>query len=501
MAGTSPLSPLRIALVGLPLVTAVAASGAGGACDARLAFDPRAVAGHRMLDGAGPGFLLGVATSPHQIEGGTANDWTVWERGSYPDGSPHVVDGATAARAADSWNLWRRDIEAVDALGANVYRLGVEWSRLEPRERDDGSGRGAWDAAAAVRYREMLSEMVRPRQGRPRGIRPMLNLFHFTLPPWVAARGGWEWPGAPAAFAAFASRVAAELGDLVDLWCTLNEPNVFAVKGYLAGQWPPGVRDPRRGSAVMAALLRGHGLATAAIRAADRVDADGDGAATSVGLAHNVRIFDPVSRASPADALVAAVADHFYNHTVPDAVATGRIRIAIPTAVAIDEAAPELRGSFDWLGLNYYTRDRVRARLGRAGAPYESVLDPALARSDMGWEIYPEGLYRLLVRFAAYGWPIIVTESGVADRRGDVRPGFIRSHVYALDRARADGVDVRGYLHWSLLDNFEWSHGYRGRFGLYTVDFDADPTLARRPTPAVATFQELARNLGLLPPR
>jgi beta-glucosidase len=196
--------------------------------------------------------------------------------------------------------------------------------------------------------------------------------------------------------------------------------------------------------------------------------------------------------------LVAAIADHFYNHTVTDAVATGHIHIVLPTLVTIDEPAPELVGSFDWLGLNYYTRDVVRARLDRSapgGRPYESVIDPRRTRSDMGWEIYPEGLYRLLRRFAAYGWPIVVTESGVADLRGDARPGFIRSHVYALDRARADGVPVFGYLYWSLTDNFEWSHGYHGRFGLYTIDFENDPELRRRPTPAVATFQELARAL------
>ena len=117
----------------------------------------------------------------------------------------------------------------------------------------------------------------------------------------------------------------------------------------------------------------------------------------------------------------------------------------------------------------------------------------------MGWEIYPEGLYRMLVRVQAFGWPILVAESGVADRAGTVRPGFIRSHIYALDRARAEGVNVIGYMHWSLMDNFEWSHGYGGRFGLYTIDFDGDPGLERRPTPAVATFQELARNIRLLP--
>ena len=444
-----------------------------------------------MLAGAGPSFLLGVSTSAYQIEGGNHNDWTDWERGRYADGSPHVKGNASAARAADSWNLWRKDVAAVEDLGANVYRLGVEWSRLEPTE-------GAWDAPAAARYREMLLGL---RDARPRAIAPMVNLYHFTLPPWMVARGGWEWEGAPAAFAAFAARAADAFGDLVDLWCTMNEPNVYVTKGYMAGQWPPGVRDPERAARVLARLLEAHGLAAAALRAHDRVDADGDGRATRIGLAHNVRVFDAASL-GPADALVAEIADRFYNQAIPDAVARGRIRIVLPTAVTIDQPAPMLIGSLDWLGINYYTREVVRARLDRAlfhtGAPYETVVDPERPRSDMGWEIYPEGLFRLLVRFAPYGWPIIVTESGIADRAGTARPGFIRSHIYAIDRARGRGVPVIGYLHWSLIDNFEWSHGYEGRFGLYSIDFDGDPKLERRPTAAVSTFQQLARNIGLL---
>jgi len=469
------------------IVAFAALAGAAG-CRPRPSYSQAEIDRHVMLQGLGPGFLLGVATSAYQIEGGNHNDWTDWERGRYPDGRPHVADGATATRAADSWNLWRQDVTALEELGANVYRLGIEWSRLEPAE-------GAWDEAAVARYREMLAAL---RAARPHAIAPMVNLYHFTLPGWVVARGGWEWPGAPAAFASFAGRAGEAFGDQVDLWCTLNEPNVYATKGYLSADWPPGVRDPKRAARVLAQLLTAHGLAAAALRAHDRVDADGDGAATRVGLAHNVIVFDPASR-GPLDGLVARIADRFYNQAIPDALSTGRIRIELPMEVTLDEEAPSLKGqgSLDWLGLNYYTRHVVRAHLDRA-APYEIVVDPARPHNDLGWEIYPEGLERVLERFARFGWPILVTESGVADRTGAIRPGFIRSHIYAVDRARAAGVDVIGYMHWSLIDNFEWSHGYEGRFGLYAIDFAGDPRLARRPTPAVATFQELARNIGLL---
>jgi len=478
-------------VVGAATVAAIVATAALflGGRPSRLAYQPSDIDRHVMLQGLGPGFLLGVATSAYQTEGGNHNDWTAWEKGQYSDGRPHVADGATASRTADSWNLWREDVRALEQLGANVYRLGVEWSRLEPTE-------GAWDATAAAHYREILLAL---RAARPHPIAPMLNLYHFTLPDWVVARGGWEWPGAPAAFAAFAARVADAFGDVVDEWCPLNEPNVYVTKGFLSADWPPGVRDPKRAARVLAQLLQAHGLAAAALRAHDRVDADGDGAAARIGLAHNVIVFDPAS-SGPLDALVARIADRFYNLTVPEALATGRIRVALPMQADLDEPAPLLKGEgrIDWLGVNYYTRHVVRSHLSRQ-TPYEIVVDPRRPHNDMGWEIYPEGLERMLEKLAPYGWPLLVSESGIADRAGTARPGFIRSHIYALDRARAKGVNVIGYMHWSLMDNFEWSHGYEGRFGLYTIDFAGDPTLARRPTPAVATFQELARNLGLLP--
>ena len=462
-----------------PLAAVAIATALAAACGPKLAFDPAEVAAHKMLAGAPRGFLFGAATSAHQIEGGTTNDWTAWEKGSYPDGTPHVVDGVSAARAADSWNLWRSDLAALQLLGANAYRLGIEWSRLEPAP-------GAWDEAAAARYREMFAGL------RAAGITPIVTLYHFTLPTWVAERGGWDWDGAPAALAAFAGRAGAAFGDLVDWWCTINEPNVLVAKGYLAGQWPPGAHDPRRAALALAALMRAHALMTAALRAADRADADGDGRATRIGVAQNLRLFDPYT-IEPIDGIVAGVADGFYDESFLDAVTLGRVRVVLPGVIDIDEPFPALAGSLDYLGINYYTRELT---VGRMGGPdhYAVAAPPDRPRNDLGWEIYPEGLYRLLVRYAKRGWPLLVSENGVSDGRDVWRPTFLRAHLYAVDLARAAGVDVIGYLYWSLIDNFEWSHGYRGHFGLYAIDFD-DPILTRRPTAGVPVFQEAARNL------
>jgi beta-glucosidase len=255
------------------------------------------------------------------------------------------------------------------------------------------------------------------------------------------------------------------------------------------------VRDPRRAALVLAATMRAHGLMTVALRQADRVDADGDGHATRIGIAQNLRLFDPYG-GSPTDGIVAGVSDWFYNESFLDAVTLGRVRVVLPRVIDIDEPFPALAGSFDYLGINYYTRDLIVGHLS-ASRPYETAAAPGQPRNDLGWEIYPEGLYRLLVRYARRGWPLFVTENGVADGRDAQRADFLRAHLYAVDRARADGIDVIGYLHWSLIDNFEWSHGTNGRFGLFKVEFE-DPLLQRRPTAAVAVFQEAARNLGTL---
>ena len=376
--------------------------------------------------------MLGAATSAHQIEGGTRNDWTAWEKGRYPDGQPHVLDGASAARAADSWNLWRADLAALQLLGANTYRLGIEWSRLEPAE-------GVWDEASAAHYREMLQSLVAAH------IQPMVTLYHFTLPTWIADRGGWEWPGAPEAFAAFAARAGAAFGASVDLWCTINEPNVYVAKGYLAGQWPPGVKDPRRAGEVLRALMKAHALATAALRRTDVADADGDGRATRVGIAQNLRIFDAAT-ANPIDGFVAGVAASFYNDAFLDSVAKGRIRISIPRAIDIDEAYPALAGTFDYLGVNYYTREFV---IGHLLGPdhYVPTAPPELPAQRHGLGDLSRGSLSTAhalqeLRLAAAGH----RERHRRQRRHAPRRLHPRAHLRARPRARGGGRRHRLHL-------------------------------------------------------
>lgn len=391
-----------------------------------------------------------MATSAHQVEGGNErNDWWAWE--AIPG---KILDGARSGSACLSWERWEEDLDLVQGLGLNAYRFSIEWSRVEPEA-------GRYDEAALGRYRAMLEGC------RARGITPLVTLHHFTNPLWFAALGGWEAAKNLPHFVRYARLVGERFGDLVDHWITVNEPEVLGFYAYDAGFFPPGVRDRSRALAVIANLLEAHGLAAQALKDADRVDADGDGAAALTGVAKHWVLLEPRSRWSPPDRLVALAQHRVFNVAVVRALAGGPIEFSIPGARPVRRTVEALQGSSDFLGVNYYTRWMItllgkEPRSARRGAP----------KNDLGWEIYPEGLERALRECAAFGLPMLVTENGIADAADRWRPDFIRATLQALDRARGAGLDVRGYFHWSLMDNFEWRDGHLGRFGLYETDFE-----------------------------
>jgi len=416
------------------------------------------------------GFLIGAASAAHQVEGGLENDWTDWENTRYPDGKPHIVDGTVSGRACDSWNRFDDDVRCLQQLNANAYRWSLEWARLEPEE-------GRWDQAAADRYKSWFDKL------QAAGIKSLVTTYHFTLPRWVAKDGGWQNDKTIDRFEAFVRKVVAQLGKLPDMWCTVNEPTVVAIQGYLRGIWPPGLTDEPEMARAMARVMKGHARAAALLKATGK----------PVGLAHHVRLLHPASW-SPMDKVIARFSDHFVNDAVVECHRTGRIQILIPGKVTIDEAVPDLKGSFDYLGINYYTRDHVKMDLKDKSMSKQFVPE-GRPKSDLGWDIYPAGLHHALLRWKKLGLPIHVTENGIADSTGERRPAYLTAHLYAIERALRDGADVRGYFHWSLTDNFEWAEGYSARFGLFKVE-PTDPDLKRVPTPAVAVFQEFAKKLA-----
>ncbi|MFN8095470.1 MAG: family 1 glycosylhydrolase [Vicinamibacteria bacterium] len=413
------------------------------------------------------GFLWGTASAAHQVEGGNTNDWTRFEA------QPGTVErGETSVVAAGGWERMSDDIALMKTLNANAYRFSIEWSRLEPTE-------GAWSEEAWARYASFVKEL------RAAGVTPMVTLLHFTLPVWMADRGGVTAADFSDRFARFAAEAGKRLGPDVELWVTINEPNVQMYMGYVAGVWPPQAKSPQLAVKAYLGLLRAHAAAARALRAADP--------GARIGMANNVMLLQPRSRLVLSDWLGAKLVDASWNWAYADAVRDGRARLWLPGGASVDEPMPELAGTTDFVGLNYYFRYLVRFA---PGTPEGFAMTPGpglvseIGGSDPQGDSPPEALY-LLMREAwrRYRQPIYVTEGGIADEKGAMRGALVRGQRHAIDRAIAEGIPVRGYLHWTLLDNFEWDKGYRPKFGLFHVD---RRTLERTPAGGSEVFADLA---------
>ncbi len=322
------------------------------------------------------------------------------------------------------------------------------------------------------------------RELRAAGITPMVTLLHFTLPEWLAARGGVRAQDFPPLFAKFAAEAGRRLGPQVRLWCTLNEPNVQMTLGYLDGRWPPGENSPPHAVEAFAGLLRAHAAAAAELHRLVP--------GAQVGIAVNMIVADPASRWNLLDWASSYMVRKAFDWSIYDAIASGRARLSVPGIPNLDEPIAGLKGSADFVGVNYYTRFLFHFSTG---------FPPSFARTsdsenttDLAWSIYPDGLQRVLQdTWARYHLPIYVTENGIADAAGTRRGAFIQSHLEAVDAAVREGIPVRGYFYWSLVDNFEWAEGFRTRFGLYHVNY---PTEERTLAPGAEVFRSWAATLA-----
>lgn len=412
-------------------------------------------------------FLWGAATSHHQVEGGAPDalepsDWTDWTRTR-----SHTADGTNADVACGWWGgRAEDDLTLARALGHNAHRLGISWARIEPEE-------GRFDGRALDRYEAILSH------ARRIGLATSVTLHHFTLPRWMAARGGFAKDESIARFARFSAHAVRRLAPHVTHWATFNEPSVYAMMSYGGTKWPPGAGSPLAQFDVLARLLRAHAAAVRAIR-----DAAPD---ASVGIVLNAPAFDPDRPGRRRDRAVTFAQDHAFTGSVLHALATGELRLPLSL---MPRTIDGLRGTFDWLGLNYYGRYRVRFDLRAAALLFGRHVQPnSIRHGDVDWgEPSPEGLTRLLLRFSELGRPVFVTENGVFDPTDEVRQRYLVEHVAAVRAALARGADVRGYFHWSLLDNFEWAEGFTTPFGLVAVDRQ---TGERRPRQSARRYQAL----------
>ncbi len=412
------------------------------------------------------GFLIGSATAATQIEGGDRNNnWFSWcENGK-------INDGTSCLRANDHWNRYREDTELLHSLGHKVYRMGLEWSRIEPEN-------GRFDDSAMSRYRDELMLLIRS------GIRPLVTLHHFSHPLWFCEEGEFESEKSVGYFERYVRYVVEKIGDIVSEYITINEPNVYVTNGYFTGEWPPGKKDLGLAIRVYRNMTLCHIAAYKAIheirtemgweKGADNVS--GETAAiqtvasrTMVGVANHLRIFDPYSK-SPLDFIAARVMCWLFQGAIIKSMTTGRLRFPIGLG------SPMGRGRFyDFIGVNYYSRSAVKFK------GFKNDFMPGTPRNDLGWELYPEGLYKLCREFyREYKAPIWITENGTCDSKDTFRARYIYDHLHEVSRLCEEGVPVERYYHWTLMDNFEWVEGESARFGLVDVNFETQERTVRK---------------------
>jgi beta-glucosidase len=383
-------------------------------------------------------FVWGAATSAHQIEGGNTNsDWWDFE---HQAGSGCAE---SSGDACDSYSRWRQDLAVVADIGLTSYRFSLEWSRIEPTE-------GEWSLAALDHYRRICASC------REVGIEPTVTFHHFTNPRWFASQGGWEAPQSPALFARFCEKAGRSLGDLIGRACTVNEPNMVALIGYLLGEFPPGRKDDTEAFVTVTKnLVEAHRRAVEALRAGPGV--------YPIGLALSMSEVQVVPGGEEFAALAREMMEDIYLREL---------------------------GGDDFVGVQSYSRTYI--------GPQGPVDPPRGTRlTAMGYEYWPQAAEAAIRRAAtATGRPVIVTENGIATNDDAERVEYVSEALRGVHRCLEDGIDVRGYFYWSLLDNFEWAHGFGPHFGLVSVDRS---TFARRPKPSARWFGEVARRRELIP--
>ncbi|WP_230672466.1 GH1 family beta-glucosidase [Rathayibacter sp. Leaf248] len=428
-------------------------------------------------------FVWGAATASYQIEGAVAEDGkgpSIWDAFVQRPGA--IADGRTGEPADDHYHRVDEDVALMADLGLDAYRFSIAWPRIQP----DGTGRAL--AAGLGFYRSLVEKLL------ARGITPWATLYHWDLPQALEERGGWLERDTALRFADYSELVAQELGDVVSHWITLNEPWCSSFLGYASGHHAPGRQEGSRAARAAHHLLLGHGLAVPRLRAA--------APEAEVGITLNLYSVRPAS-GSAADADAARRIDGLGNRLFLDPVLRG----AYPADVLDDlgqaewfaENAPEedlaaIAAPIDFLGINYYSRHTVAAAdaavVDRDAPPSaypgsESVVFTGTdaPRTQMGWEIHPDGLQDVLAMAheLAPELPLFITENGSAypdtvDEDGTVhdaeRTDYLRAHLEACAGAVADGLPLRGYFVWSLMDNFEWAWGYSRRFGIVHVDYE-----------------------------
>ena len=378
-------------------------------------------------------FLWGAATSAHQVEGGNFNSWSEWEK------SPKRIEQLKkqnkdpkeyiSGKACDHYHRFEQDFDLTKFLNHNAHRFSIEWSRIEPEE-------GKINQGEIEHYRQVLIAL------KKRGLEPFVTLYHWPLPNWLAKKGGWLNPKAPYYFDRYVKIISENLFDEVNFWITLNEPNVYASNSYLKGNWSPQKKNIFKYFKVLSNLAKAHKLAYKSLHLIDLE--------CEVGIAKNNIYFEKTP-----------FIGYFWNKYFLN----------------------KIKDYQDFIGLNYYFHNCIKG----FGFNHNDNKNC----SDLGWEIYPKGIYYVLKKLKKYNKPIYITENGLADAQDKKREKFIKDHLYWIHQAIKDNVNVKGYLYWSLLDNFEWDKGFKPRFGLVEINYD---TMERKIRPSAYKYAKICKN-------
>jgi len=403
-------------------------------------------------------FLWGVATSAFQLEVSPYADCASWD--SILNLTPDVTN---------HYALYKKDLHLLKELGVNSYRFSIEWSRIQPKENQ-------WDEEAIAHYQEIVDILIE------NNIEPMITLHHFTHPLWFIKKYPWHEERSIEKFMTFTDKILTSILGVKN-WITFNEPYVLILGGYLEGCMPPGVNDVSLAIKALENILICHG------KAYDMIHSFIPEAMVSV--AHNMAALAPWKRWNPLDRVLAKIAKYFYNHSLLDAFLTGTLRIKFPFRSTMHIAVP-VRNKLDFFGVNYYTRVHMRFNpFKKMGVELRHRDIDGYGLTDMGWEIHPYGLEKVLRYASKLQVPIIITENGIATRNDRTKIKFMKGHIDVLERCIKKGIDVRGFFYWSLIDNYEWLQGLDARFGLYKVDFN---TMERIPTKAAVYYAYLIKS-------
>jgi len=381
-----------------------------------------------------PGFFWGTATSAYQVEGGNINaDWE---------------DFKSAGLACDQYNRYEQDFDLISQLNHNAHRLSIEWSRIEPKE-------GQFDQAEIEHYVKVLKKL------KSLNLTVMLTLWHFTLPKWVADIGGWENRQTIKYFDRFVRRVVPKISLYVDLWVTINEPGVYIYETYVAKEWPHSKKSFLGQVKTFLNLTSAHKKVYKYLHSLFP-------GGKPVGIANNILSFEPYHKHSLLEQLTVSINDILTNHLFYFLT----------------------RGTHDFLGINYYFH--VRFQHGNLSTGPIN-LNQTHEISDLGWEVYPEGIFDVLTDLAD-DIPIYITECGIATTNDDRRNRFLIAYLQEVARAIRAGVNVRGFFYWSLIDNFEWHRGFEPRFGLIEVDYQ---TQQRKIRPSALVYTDIIQHNGI----